>query len=65
MNARTFFHTTGIIFLLIAVLHLLRLVFGWEAVLGGAVVPMWPSVIAVLIAAYLSYQSFRMEKRKA
>ena len=65
MSSRTYFYTVGIIFLLIAAVHGLRLVFGWEAVIGGANVPMLPSVIAVIVAGYLAYQGFKMEKRRA
>jgi hypothetical protein len=43
MNQKTFSLATGLIFLLIAVLHVLRLAFKWEAVLNGWAVPMWVS----------------------
>ena len=44
----------GTIFVLIALLHLLRLIFGWEATLNGAVVPMWASLAGLLIAGGLA-----------
>ena len=43
------------IFILVAVLHLLRLVFGWEVTLDSMVVPMWVSVMGLLIAGALAY----------
>ncbi|MBI4135153.1 hypothetical protein HY477_00230 [Candidatus Uhrbacteria bacterium] len=65
MSTRTYFQATGTIFGLIAALHLLRLVFGWEAQIGSIAVPMWVSVIAVILAGYLFYQSFRLGKHSA
>ncbi len=43
-----------IIFALMAVVHVLRLIFGWEAVINGIVVPMWVSVVGVFIAGGLA-----------
>lgn len=62
MNGKNYNLLTGVIFLVIAVLHLLRLVYGWEAVIGGWTVPIWLSWIAVAVAGYLSYQGLRMHK---
>ena len=47
------------IFILVAVLHLLRLVFGWEVTLDSMVVPMWVSVMGLLIAGALAYFLWR------
>lgn len=49
---------TALIFLAIAVLHGLRLYYGWGAIVGGWLVPMWLSWAAVLVAAYLAFQGF-------
>ena len=63
LSQRMFSATTGVIFLLIAVLHALRVVFGTEAVLEGWALPMWVSWVAALIAAYLASQGFRLSKK--
>ena len=47
------------IFILIAVMHLLRLVFGWEVTLDSMVVPMWVSIMGFLIAGALAYFLWR------
>ncbi len=47
------------IFILMAVVHLLRLVYGWEVTVNGMVVPMWVSVIGLLIAGALAYFLWR------
>ena len=47
------------IFILIAVMHLLRLIYGWEATLDSMVVPMWVSMVGFLIASVLAYFLWR------
>ncbi|MFI4922396.1 MAG: hypothetical protein ACHP6J_01620 [Burkholderiales bacterium] len=47
------------IFILIAVVHLLRLVYGWEVTVNGVVIPMWVSVVGLLIAGALAYFLWR------
>ena len=49
----------GILFLIIAVLHALRLLYGWPAVIGTFVVPMWASWVAVVVAGTLSYHGLK------
>lgn len=58
----TYFNVIGVIFAVIAIVHLLRLVYGWTAQIGTFVVPSWLSVVAVIITAYLSYVSFSFNK---
>jgi len=52
-----------LVFALVALLHLLRLVFGWEVTFNGAVVPTWLSIAGLLIAAGLAAGLWR-ELRK-
>jgi hypothetical protein len=47
------------IFILIAVMHLMRLVFGWEVTINDLVIPMWVSVMALFIAGALAYFLWR------
>jgi hypothetical protein len=47
------------IFILIAVVHLLRLILTWEVTVNGMVIPMWVSVIGLLIAGALAYFLWR------
>lgn len=60
MNQKSFSNVTLIVFLLIALLHALRLVYGWSAVIGGWEVPMWLSGLAVVLAGYLAYSAFKL-----
>ena len=63
MNQKTFSLAAGAIFAMIAVLHLLRLLLGWEAIVGGWPVPMWVSWTALVIAGFLAYQGLRFSRR--
>lgn len=63
MTSKTYFHITGSIFLVIAVLHALRLLFGWTIVLVGWTVPVWFSLFGVLIAGFLSYTAFKLKAK--
>jgi len=62
MTQQTFHRMAGTIFLAVAVLHLLRLLFRWEAVIGGWAAPGWMSVVALIVAGYLAYTGFRLKK---
>ena len=43
-----------LVFSLVALLHLLRLLFGWEVTFNGAVVPIWLSAIGLVVAGALA-----------
>lgn len=60
MTHKTFTRTAGAVFSLVAVLHALRLVLGWEAVIGGWPVPVWFSWFALAAAGYLAYTAFNV-----
>ena len=62
MTQSTFNVVAGVIFTLVAVLHALRLLLGWDAVIGGWEVPHWVSWIALALAGYLGYTAFAMKK---
>jgi divalent metal cation (Fe/Co/Zn/Cd) transporter len=52
-----------VLFLLIALGHLLRILFGVSFVVYDIPIPMWASGIAVVIAGYLAYQGFRLARK--
>jgi hypothetical protein len=47
-------YTSGVIFAVGAVAHLVRLITGFEIVVGGVVAPVWVSFPGALIAALLA-----------
>lgn len=52
-----------LVFALLALVHILRLVFGWEATINGAAVPMWASGLGLVIAGGLAVMLWH-ESRK-
>ena len=60
MNQKAYARIAGLLFSLIALSHLLRVAFGWSAVLDGRNIPMWWSGVAVVVCAFLGYQGLRL-----
>lgn len=60
MTQRTYNQISGILFGLIAVLHLVRLIQGWPAVIGAWTMPLWLSAIAVIIAGFLAWSAWKL-----
>ncbi len=50
MNRKSFCLTAGIIFIAIALLHLLRIVNGWKVAIGPWAAPDWISWVAQIVA---------------
>ena len=62
MKQTTFNLVAGTIFLLVAVLHALRILLGWEAVIAGWKVPIGLSWLALALAGFLTYSAFSRKK---
>lgn len=60
MNTRRYAILTCVIFLLVAVGHLLRLIGHWEVMINGWQVPQWVSIASVIVAGFLSFQGYRL-----
>lgn len=60
MEQKTFIKISGWIFGVIALVHAVRLVFGWVATINDFVVPVWLSGVVVVIAGYLAYQGKKL-----
>jgi hypothetical protein len=63
MNKQTFYYVVSGVFFLIAIAHLMRGIYEWEAVIAGIIIPVWVSWAAVLIAGYLGYRSYSYGKK--
>lgn len=48
-----------VVFTIVAALHLLRIVLGWEVVIQGTVIPMWASNVGLIVAAGLAIMLWR------
>jgi len=48
-----------VVFLLVALLQLLRIVSGWEVAVNGITIPIWASALAFVVAAALAVMLWR------
>lgn len=62
MNRNTYLTVTATLFLVMGIVHLLRIILGWHVEIGGLSIPFWTSWLAVLLAGALAYFGF-MQKR--
>jgi len=60
MTQRTYNSISGIVFSVVAIAHLLRIVLGWEFMVGGWDVQTWVSGVAVVMAGFLGYTGWRL-----
>ena len=63
MSEHAFSLTSGIIFLLIGLGHLARIIMGLPVVVQGVSVPLWASVVALAVSAFLSYEGFHLARK--
>ena len=63
MGQKTFSVVAGVIFALVALLHLLRIYMGWPVVIGSWTAPMWVSWIGLVVAG--GFELLRAESRYA
>jgi len=64
MSQHGFFLTAGIVFLFIALAHLLRIVLGAQVSIDETQVPGWASAIAVVIMGFLAYEGFHFARKQ-
>lgn len=60
MKPKAYLMVSGTLFALVALLHLLRIVFSWQAIIGGWTVPMWLSWIGLVVAGTLCFWVLRL-----
>jgi hypothetical protein len=65
MSQRTFSLIASVVFGLIALGHVLRIVFNLSFVVQDISVPMWASGLAVVIMGYLAYEGFRLARKSS
>jgi hypothetical protein len=56
---KPFSTVAAVVFALVALAHLLRLVYGWEVTLAGWVVPLWVSGVGLIVAGGLAAMVWR------
>ena len=63
MSHKTFSLVTGMVFSVVALMHVVRIALGWQAVLAGWAVPMWVSWLGAVVPGFLAYQGFSLSRR--
>jgi len=63
MSPRLYILIAGVIFLLIALGHLLRVIFGVSFVVYDIAIPMWASLAAVVVMGFLAYEGFQLARK--
>jgi hypothetical protein len=53
---------TATLFLVVAIMHLLRIIFGWQVEIGGLSIPFWASWLAFPVAGALAYLGFTQKR---
>ncbi|MBI4080033.1 hypothetical protein HY414_02300 [Candidatus Kaiserbacteria bacterium] len=59
MNHKTYMQVSTAIFGLVALLHLGRVLFGWEMTIGEWMVPVWASWAGLVVAGFLAYTGYK------
>ena len=64
MQRKIYLLVTAVIFSIIAILHFLRALFYWPSEIGTLVIPIWVSLLTVIIAVYLVVVALSLSKKK-
>ena len=63
MSQKTFSLIAGLVFSLVALGHLLRLVYSWPVHMAEWSVPMWASWSGLLVAGFLGATGLRLSRK--
>lgn len=63
VTVRGYLRFVGVIFVLIAAAHTLRVANDWPVVIGGWEVPDWASFVALMVSAALAGQAYRLSRQ--
>ncbi len=62
LNQKTYMTVTATLFLIMGIVHLLRIIFGWQAEIGGLNIPFWVSWLALFVTGGLAYLGFTQKQ---
>jgi hypothetical protein len=63
MDPRSYSGLAAAVFVLVALLQLVRATSGWPVSIGGTSIPLWASWLAVLVAGILALLGFSAARR--
>jgi hypothetical protein len=62
-TVKPFTSAAAVILAAIAVVHVLRLIYGWQVTVVDGVVPMWVSAVGAVVAGLLAIMIWREQRR--
>lgn len=62
MNHKTYTSVTMVIFTIVALLHVARIVWGFDLTIGTWSAPLWLSWIGAIVAAFLAYTAYKFQR---
>ena len=62
MNRKTYNLISGVVFAVVTILHVVRLYYGWTAVINGVIIPAWPSYVFIGVGGSLAFFGFKLSK---
>ena len=65
MSRKAYLLVVSCIFSIVGLLHLARIVFGWNVVISDWAVPMWLSWLGVVVTGALAYFGFSLVNRSS
>lgn len=63
MENRNYIKVITAVFSIIFVVHILRVLGGWEVNIAGWLAPMWVSWLGIMVAGYLAFMGFKLIKK--
>ena len=64
VTLRSYAFLSGILFAMIALVHAVRLYYGWEAIINGWVIPMWVCWTVVIIGVLIAWEAVKLSGYK-
>jgi hypothetical protein len=62
LNRNTYMTVTATLFLVVGIVHLLRIIFGWQVEVGGMNIPFWASWLVVPVSVALAIFGFNQKR---
>jgi len=62
LSRKIYATVTATLFLMMGIVHLLRIIFRWQAEIGGLSIPFWASWLALPVAGALAYVGFTQKR---
>jgi len=64
LSSKNYLQLTGVIFAVVAFVHVYRIFTGTPVTLGDWDAPVWVSILGAVFAGYLAWNAFSMGKKK-